>query len=334
MRYRIVAARTTYVRSLTPPSGNRSRTARVTRATVEHHETFPEPDMPTTMTHPAAPLRGLTPYLLIAFGISWLGVLAVVGLDGFPGSEADFTRLIVPVVAAMLLGPSLAGIAATALTTGRAGLRDLLARGRAWSLEPRWYSVALFTAPLVIAGTLSVLRLFEPSYRPGIATVSTPASHLLLGVLTGAAAGFFEEIGWTGFAIPTLRRRLTPTQTGVVLGVIWGAWHTLVSWWGSVGAGPVPMTVYLPVLLFAFLVPYRILMVWVYERTQSLFLAMLMHAALTGSVRILDPIGIAGRELVIYNAAIGAGLWCVVAVVALRRRSVQPLTPRSATPPR
>jgi membrane protease YdiL (CAAX protease family) len=91
-------------------------------------------------------------------------------------------------------------------------------------------------------------------------------THLLLGVATRAAAGFFEEIGWTGFAIPTLRKRLTPTQTGVVLGVIWGAWHTLVSWWGSAGAAGVPMAVYLPIVLFA----------------------MLMHAALTGSVRVQE----------------------------------------------
>jgi membrane protease YdiL (CAAX protease family) len=290
--------------------------------------------MPATQPLPATSLRGLTSYLVIAFGISWLGVLAVVGLDGFPGSTEEFRRLIVPVVAAMLLGPSLAGIVATALTSGRAGLRDLLARGVAWRLEARWYGVALFTAPLVIAGTLGVLRLFEPSYRPGIATVATPVAHLLLGLVTGAAAGFFEEIGWTGVAIPALRRRLTPTQTGMVLGVVWGAWHTLVSWWGSAGAAGVPMALFLPVVLFAFLVPYRLLMVWVYERTHSLFLAMLMHAALTGSVRILDPIGIAGLELVTYNAAMGAALWCVVAVVALRRRAVRLITPHTATLPR
>jgi hypothetical protein len=94
------------------------------------------------------------------------------------------------------------------------------------------------------------------------------------------------------------------------------------------------MVLYLAVVLFAFLVPYRILMVWVYERTHSVLIAMLMHAALTASVRIFDPIGIAGRELVTYSAAFGAALWCVVAIVALRRRSLQLLTPRTATPPR
>jgi membrane protease YdiL (CAAX protease family) len=264
----------------------------------------------------------LLPYLTVAFAISWVGVIAVVGAGGFPGTEEAFRRLIVPVVVVMLLGPSLAGIAATWFFHGGDGLRDLLRRGRAWRLEPRWYLVALFTAPLVIGATLSVLRLFYPMFSPGIATTTTPLLHLALGLLTGIGAGFFEEIGWTGFAIPTLRRRFTPTQTGVILGVIWGAWHLMASWWGATGAAEVPLGLYLPVVLFAFLIPYRILMVWVYERTQSLFLAMVMHAALTASVRILDPIGITGADLMLYNAAMGGAIWVVVGVVALRARSI------------
>jgi membrane protease YdiL (CAAX protease family) len=268
------------------------------------------------------PRPALTTYFLLAFGISWIGVLAVVGPGGFPGTEEEFRRLIVPVVIAMLLGPSIAGIVATALSRGRAGLRDLLERGKAWHVAPRWYAVALLTAPVVIVATLGILALISPIYRPGLATTPTPVMHLGLGLLTGAAAGFFEEIGWTGFAIPAMRKRLSPTQTGFLLGIAWGAWHALVSWWGSTGAGDVPMAIYLAIVLFAFLVPYRILMVWVYERTQSLFLAMVMHAALTASVRILDPIGITGADLMLYNAAMGGAIWVVVGVVALRARSI------------
>ncbi len=286
--------------------------------------------MPSLARHQWLQRHQLLPYLALAFAISWLGVIAVVGPANFPGTEEDFRRLIAPVVVVMLLGPSAGGIVATALIRGRDGMRDLWRRATAWRIEPRWYLVALFTAPLIAGVALGVLRIFSPAYRAGIATTETPLTHLGLGILTGLAAGFFEEIGWTGFATPILRKRFTTTQTGLILGVIWGAWHTVASWWGSNSAGDVPLAIYLPVVLFAFLIPYRILMVRVYERTQSVLLAMLMHASLTGSLRVLDPIGNVGREVLTFNAALGAACWGVVAVVALRSSDVESRDARHA----
>jgi hypothetical protein len=89
------------------------------------------------------------------------------------------------------------------------------------------------------------------------------------------------------------------------------------------------MAVYLPAMAFSFLVPYRVLMVWVNDRTGSLLLAMLMHASLTASVRIFDPVPISGWPIVLYNLVLGAALWAVVAVVAI---AVPGAFARSAVP--
>jgi hypothetical protein len=75
------------------------------------------------------------------------------------------------------------------------------------------------------------------------------------------------------------------------------------------------MAVYLPAMTLAFLPPYRILMVWVYDRTGSLLIAMLMHSSLTASVRIFDPVPISGWPIVVYNLVLGATLWIVVVAV-------------------
>ena len=80
------------------------------------------------------------------------------------------------------------------------------------------------------------------------------------------------------------------------------------------------MAIYLPVMLFSFLPPYRVLMVWVYDRTGSLLVAMLMHASLTTSVRIFDPLAISGVALLTYNLVLAAALWVVVAAVAVANR--------------
>ncbi len=196
---------------------------------------------------------------MLAFAISWGGVAAVVGFDGFPGTAEDFRVLLPMVVVAMLAGSSVAGVAATALFLGKAGLHGLWRRCRKARVGAPWYGVALLTAPLVVSGVLMALSLKSLVFRPGLFTVSDPSSHLVLGLITGIVAGLFEELGWTGFAVPRLRLRYGVVVTGLIVGFVWGAWHLLVVWWGSAEtSGSLSMTVYLPAMAFAFLVPvYR-----------------------------------------------------------------------------
>ena len=64
---------------------------------------------------------------------------------------------------------------------------------------------------------------------------------------------------------------------------------------------------------FLYLVGFRVLMVWVWDRTGSLPLAMLMHASLTASARILSPPGLAGPPLMVFDLAWAAAIGLVVA---------------------
>lgn len=58
-------------------------------------------------------------------------------------------------------------------------------------------------------------------------------------------------------------------------------------------------------------------MVWVYDRTKSLFVAMVMHASFTASLLTLNPLDISGAHLVAYSFTLAAALWVVVAAVAV-----------------
>jgi uncharacterized protein len=65
------------------------------------------------------------------------------------------------------------------------------------------------------------------------------------------------------------------------------------------------------------LTAYRVLMVWVYDRTESLLVATLMHASLTAStIFVFTPLA-TGVALVAYSWVLAAALWMVVAAVAL-----------------
>jgi uncharacterized protein len=259
-------------------------------------------------------------YFALTFAISWGCILVVIGPDGILGSK-DLSEGLMPFVyLATLLGPSVAGILLTGLVDGRAGFREFGSRLLRWRIGARWYAVALLTAPLLITATLLALSLTSPVFLPVLVTTDDKTSLLLTGIVMGLVVGFLEELGWTGFAVPRLRLRYDVLTTGLIVGLLWGAWHFPL-FLGSVSAsGALPPALYLSVLLFSFLPAYRVLMVWVYDRTGSLLVAMLMHAPLAASQLILIPSAISGVQVVIYDLVFAAALWVFVAAVAVANR--------------
>jgi membrane protease YdiL (CAAX protease family) len=270
-------------------------------------------------------------FYAVVFLISWGGFLIAVG----PTTELEVVEIPPGAILSMVAGPVVAGILLTGLVYGRAGFREFRSRLFRWRVGARWYAVALLPAPLVVAAVIFALSLASPVFLPGIVRTDDKVAYLLFNLAVGLTAGFLEEIGWTGFAVPALRRRYGVFATGLIAGVLWGAWHYL----GNVAAaetvrGTLSLSVFLPLSLFNLLVgsllPFRVLMVWVYDRTGSLLVAMLMHVSLTASIRILTPVGIEGVPIFIYDFVLAAALWVVVA--AVQRLQTLPRPGRGVSP--
>lgn len=267
-------------------------------------------------------------YYILTFAISWGGVLLLIGGPGnIPGTPEQIARLIWFVVLALELGPPIAGLALTGLVSGRAGYRELLARLLRWRVGVRWYAVALLTAPLLGAAVLLVLSRSSPAYLPGILTTSDKASLLAPAVVAGLLGGFGEELGWTGFAIPRLRQQHGVLATGLFVGALWGMWHYLVTpaWIAGTYTGELPLALFLTVngvlSIVGQLTAYRVLMVWVYDRTGSLLVAMLMHTSLIASTLfILAPAAMAGAVYVIWSLTLAVAFWLAVAALAIANR--------------
>jgi membrane protease YdiL (CAAX protease family) len=123
---------------------------------------------------------------------------------------------------------------------------------------------------------------------------------------------------------PRLRQRYGLFTTGLIVGFLWGAWHFIVAFWGSgTASGAFSLLLFLPQFLFYVTVvsAYRMLMVWVYDCTESLLVAMLMHASLTGCVLfIFMPLTLSGIFLLIWYLALATVLWIFVAAVAVANR--------------
>lgn len=253
-------------------------------------------------------------FFAVAFGISWVPILIIMASKGFnltplQGVEGGVLFL------AMLLGPSVSGLACTALFDGRTGLRLLGLRVLRWRVAIVWYAVALLTVPTILVVVLSTLSvLVDPVFAPRF-------QFWLFGL--GVLAGTFEEIGWTGFATPRLLARNSLTVAGLVLGGIWALWHMLVDFRYNAGAlGAVwPLEFFITYLLA--LTPDRLLMTWVYRHTQSVLLAILMHASFTGSLLVLVPVVPASMGFY-WQAAFAVALWAVVAIVLRKERASTP----------
>jgi len=250
--------------------------------------------------------RPAATYFLLAFAISWSAAFLIAAPKLFrPGPLPKLTGILM--FPAMLLGPSFAGIFLTWKLGGREGLRNLFARMRRVGFPPRWYS-ALLIPPLMVLSVLFLLKTFvSPVYTP---------NRFWIGVSFGLLAGFLEEIGWTGFVYPTLRRRFKVLSAAAILGLFWGLWHApVIDFLGSAS----PHGKALPLFFAAFvaaMAAVRILIAWFYERTQSVALAQLIHISSTGSLVVFSPPAVSPIQEATWYGLYAIIMWTLVTLLA------------------
>jgi membrane protease YdiL (CAAX protease family) len=173
-----------------------------------------------------------------------------------------------------------------------------------------------------MATVLLPLSHLSSAFVPGIATAHDRGTLLLMALGAVGVGGLLEELGWTGFVVPRLLERRSVLVTGLIVGVLWQAWHFLVNlWFSSVASGPIaPWSFILPyfVVGIAQLTAFRVLMIWVYSRSKSLLLAVLMHGSLIAStaVPVLTPPAV-GVDFLAWFLGVAVVLWVAVGIVAI-----------------
>ncbi len=171
--------------------------------------------------------RRVAVYLALTFGLSsvfWFLIIRAGTMTVAGGAW----------VYALMWCPGVAAIAASLLTGRR--LSEIGWRWNwTWALLgyviPVGYAAAAYGSSwaLGLAGVPNETFLASITERFGGTEGEALTKFLLLqgtaGVFLSCLSGLGEEIGWRGFLVPELSRRMSFTRTALVSGGIWAAWH-------------------------------------------------------------------------------------------------------------
>jgi membrane protease YdiL (CAAX protease family) len=229
--------------------------------------------------------RPLLAFVVLAYAISWtLWAPTLFGLGGF-------------VLQALgAFGPAIAAALVTHWTghSVRTWFRSLWR----WRVPLPFYLYAL-GLPVVLFGSMNLVlaALGEGVHLDRLpdAAVSWLATFVVVALVGGGQ----EEPGWRGFALDRFQARHSPLVATLVLGLVWGLWHLPLYGLGFVG----PM-------LFA------VFYTWLYNRTRSVLLCVLLHGAFTPS---LDHLVLVDDNLTVDLVILATLLAAAAVLVAVTR---------------
>lgn len=161
----------------------------------------------------------LIPFLAITFGLTWgLAAILILFTDQIIAIFGEIS-MSNPLFILAVYSPGFAGIFLIWRHYGLRGLGSFFRRLTLWRASRLWWLFLIFGIPVIVyigaalKGTIRDPFLFSPWYQV------FPA--LLLALFLGP----IEEFGWRGLALPLLQRRFAPFWAGLILGLIWSAWH-------------------------------------------------------------------------------------------------------------
>jgi membrane protease YdiL (CAAX protease family) len=252
----------------------------------------------TTTSQPAtsSPLKRLIrrhpliAFFVIAFAGAWIVFLPLVLSQNGQGLLPYTLPALGPIpaaywftVLASIAGPTLASFTVTAITTGTAGIQQLLRRYVLWRVGLRWYLLVLLGLPLIQLACASIFLGIAPLTAfikewPLYFTTFLPNVLIIT-----FAVQIWEEGGWSGYAVPNLQKRFGAFRAALILGSLWGLFHLpvfLVP--GQIfdqRVGLITILVQLVITVIAGVL-LRIIMNWVFNNTKgSILIAILFHSS-------------------------------------------------------
>jgi membrane protease YdiL (CAAX protease family) len=205
-------------------------------------------------------------FFILAFALSWLvwgsAIAQHYGLLDFqiPDLLAYF-------------GVSLAASIVAGLADGWEGIRNLLRRLIRWRVGLAWYAIVLLLPILLPSLTAFIYELFGGSVSVGsVLPLERAVAYFFFGIPFMLLT---EETAWRGFALPRLEAKYGTWKASLLLGLLWGVWHTPYFLLPGSSQSNFPYVAYI-LMVMAQSVMYG----WIHHKTGgSVLMAALFHAA-------------------------------------------------------
>jgi hypothetical protein len=162
-------------------------------------------------------------------------------------------------------GPAVAAVIVIAITSGKQGLREFWQRlkyfGNGWS-----YVVG----PAIIFGYQGIAYLINLLLGATlVASLQSPPIGVWLELML--FGGLWEEIGWSGYALPKLQERFAggsngPLLAALILGTFRAIWHLPLFMYGTIYWFDI----------FIFEVAIQVIIAWLYTRSGGSVLAIMV----------------------------------------------------------
>lgn len=278
-------------------------------------------------------------YALLFSWIAWIP---------YGAYKAGSIDIIVPweIVLIGQFGPSIIALIFVAKDYGKSGLRKFIQNSFQFRINWVYYLVSIFTTPVIALFIIIIYKVFgleSPSFQeftnwpglyaldygsggpytisgevvPNIGFVEYVKGLVNKGPLTAVAVFFIlsiitgplsEELGWRGYLLPGLLKKWSPLKSSILIGLLWGMWHTGPDFWQYIFEGKMAAFLY-PLSITLGTLPLSILFTWIFLKSkESLIPIMLFHASFNSTLYILNLVWTTQHPLILGGQLI-LGLW-------------------------
>jgi len=250
--------------------------------------------------------RPILAFLVLVNAVGWLACLLLRSTFAAGHLWAFFTFVFVTV-----WSPTVIALALSFSFEGTSGVRNLLGfLFRGLSKKNVWYLIGILVPVAAVASAIIIAR----HLHSGAAFLPLAALPLVLGlqVFTGAMG---EELGWRGFLLSHLERRVSPRVAALVMAITWALWHLPAFFFPGMPQQHMP-----PIAFLLMVAAFGIFLALLFNRTRG-------HLVSTMLAHFSFNMGLALGGAILGSVFIWtlAFIFSIVAIFGLAKLSAQPI---------